>query len=132
MIQTYGLTHINLAVRDLGRALRFYEQVFGLREYGAEMDSSILRLLAGTTSSLSPRIPLPPVSAGALHISDSGSWTPATSTVPSPRPNTLEGACSVAASSLPASRMPTSPIRMAMKLRSGSSELRVPLNQPMR
>src|SRR5437868_2034030 len=34
MVQTYGLTHINLAVRDLGRTLRFYEQVFGLREYG--------------------------------------------------------------------------------------------------
>ncbi len=34
MVQTYGLTHINLAVRDMGRALRFYEQVFGLREYG--------------------------------------------------------------------------------------------------
>jgi catechol 2,3-dioxygenase-like lactoylglutathione lyase family enzyme len=34
MIQTDGLTHINLAVRDLGRALQFYEQVFGLREYG--------------------------------------------------------------------------------------------------
>ena len=34
MVQTYGLTHINLAVRDLARALRFYEQVFGLREYG--------------------------------------------------------------------------------------------------
>src|SRR5256885_14331055 len=34
MVQTHGLTHINLAVRDLGRSLRFYEQVFGLREYG--------------------------------------------------------------------------------------------------
>ena len=34
MVQTYGLTHIQLAVRDLGRALLFYEQVFGLREYG--------------------------------------------------------------------------------------------------
>src|SRR5437016_9451623 len=34
MVHTYGLTHISLAVRDLGRALRFYEQVFGLREYG--------------------------------------------------------------------------------------------------
>jgi catechol 2,3-dioxygenase-like lactoylglutathione lyase family enzyme len=33
MVQTYGLTHLNLAVRDLGRALRFYEQVFGLCEY---------------------------------------------------------------------------------------------------
>ncbi len=34
MVQTYGLTHINLAVHDMQRALRFYEQVFGLREYG--------------------------------------------------------------------------------------------------
>ena len=34
MVQTHGLRHINLAVRDLGPALRFYEQVFGLREYG--------------------------------------------------------------------------------------------------
>ncbi len=34
MIPTYGRTHINLAVRDLDRTLRFYEQVFGLREYG--------------------------------------------------------------------------------------------------
>ena len=34
MVRTYGLTHINLAVRDTNRALRFYEQVFGLREYG--------------------------------------------------------------------------------------------------
>jgi catechol 2,3-dioxygenase-like lactoylglutathione lyase family enzyme len=33
MVQTYGLTHINLAVRDLERALRFYEQAFGLCEY---------------------------------------------------------------------------------------------------
>ena len=34
MVQTYGLTHLNLAVHDMPRALRFYEQVFGLREYG--------------------------------------------------------------------------------------------------
>src|SRR5882724_6805485 len=34
MVPTYGLTHINLAVRDTERALRFYEQVFGLCEYG--------------------------------------------------------------------------------------------------
>jgi catechol 2,3-dioxygenase-like lactoylglutathione lyase family enzyme len=34
MVRTYGLTHINLAVRDTNRALRFYEQVFDLREYG--------------------------------------------------------------------------------------------------
>src|SRR5439155_14057432 len=34
MVLTYGLTHINLAVRDTERALRFYGQVFGLLEYG--------------------------------------------------------------------------------------------------
>ena len=34
MVQTYGLTHLNLAVRNTARSLRFYEQVFGLTEYG--------------------------------------------------------------------------------------------------
>jgi catechol-2,3-dioxygenase len=29
MIRTYGLTHIALAVRDAGRAAKFYEKVFG-------------------------------------------------------------------------------------------------------
>lgn len=29
MVKTYGLTHLALAVRDAGRAARFYEQVFG-------------------------------------------------------------------------------------------------------
>jgi catechol 2,3-dioxygenase-like lactoylglutathione lyase family enzyme len=33
MVRTYGLTHINLAVRDVERSLRFYEQVFGVVEY---------------------------------------------------------------------------------------------------
>jgi catechol 2,3-dioxygenase-like lactoylglutathione lyase family enzyme len=32
MIRTYGLTHISLAVRDIERSLRFYEQVFGAKE----------------------------------------------------------------------------------------------------
>ena len=32
-VRTHGLTHISLAVRDLDRALRFYERVFGVREY---------------------------------------------------------------------------------------------------
>jgi catechol 2,3-dioxygenase-like lactoylglutathione lyase family enzyme len=36
MVPTYGLTHINLAVRDTERALRIYDQVFGLREYRRE------------------------------------------------------------------------------------------------
>lgn len=32
MIQTQGLTHIHLVVRDLERSLRFYRDVFGLEE----------------------------------------------------------------------------------------------------
>jgi catechol 2,3-dioxygenase-like lactoylglutathione lyase family enzyme len=34
MIRTYGLTHINLAVRDVERSLRFYGEMFGVEEYG--------------------------------------------------------------------------------------------------
>ncbi len=33
MIKTFGLTHLNLAVRDPDRSLRFYQQLFGVREY---------------------------------------------------------------------------------------------------
>jgi catechol 2,3-dioxygenase-like lactoylglutathione lyase family enzyme len=32
MIATQGLTHIHLIVRDLERALRFYTEVFGMKE----------------------------------------------------------------------------------------------------
>ena len=33
MIETHGLTHINLAVRDPQRSLEFYRAVFGVKEY---------------------------------------------------------------------------------------------------
>lgn len=33
MVPTFGLTHIALAVADPERSLRFYEAVFGVREY---------------------------------------------------------------------------------------------------
>jgi catechol 2,3-dioxygenase-like lactoylglutathione lyase family enzyme len=32
MVQTQGLTHIHLVVRDLERSLRFYQGVFGMQE----------------------------------------------------------------------------------------------------
>jgi Glyoxalase/Bleomycin resistance protein/Dioxygenase superfamily len=131
MVQTHGLTHINLAVRDLGRTLRFYEQVFGLHEYGRG-DGLVHTKAFGrhdivtfvedaATAGLS----------GALHISAFGSSIPTTSTVPSPRWKAPEGGCSVVASSLPASLTLTLPIRMATKLRSGSNELPLPPNQAM-
>jgi catechol 2,3-dioxygenase-like lactoylglutathione lyase family enzyme len=39
MVKTHGLTHINLAVRDPERSLRFYNEVFGVREYYRDDDS---------------------------------------------------------------------------------------------
>jgi catechol 2,3-dioxygenase-like lactoylglutathione lyase family enzyme len=39
MISTYGLTHIALAVRDPERSLRFYREVFGVREYFRDDDT---------------------------------------------------------------------------------------------
>jgi catechol 2,3-dioxygenase-like lactoylglutathione lyase family enzyme len=39
MIQTHGLTHIALAVRDPDRSLRFYSSVFGVREYFRDANS---------------------------------------------------------------------------------------------
>ena len=39
MIKTHGLTHISLDVRDPDRALKFYEQVFGVKEYYRDAES---------------------------------------------------------------------------------------------
>jgi catechol 2,3-dioxygenase-like lactoylglutathione lyase family enzyme len=39
MVRTHGLTHLNLAMRDLERALRFYHDVFGVNEYFRDEDS---------------------------------------------------------------------------------------------
>ena len=33
MIKTHGLTHIGLAVKDPDRSLKFYKDVFGVKEY---------------------------------------------------------------------------------------------------
>jgi catechol 2,3-dioxygenase-like lactoylglutathione lyase family enzyme len=36
--RTHGLTHLSLAVRDPERSLRFYEAVFGVKEYYRDDD----------------------------------------------------------------------------------------------
>jgi catechol 2,3-dioxygenase-like lactoylglutathione lyase family enzyme len=39
MIKTHGLTHISLTVKDPDRSLKFYRQVFGVKEYYRDADS---------------------------------------------------------------------------------------------
>jgi catechol 2,3-dioxygenase-like lactoylglutathione lyase family enzyme len=39
MIKTHGLTHISLAVKDPDRSLKFYERVFGVKEYYRDDES---------------------------------------------------------------------------------------------
>lgn len=39
MIKTHGLSHISLAVKDLERSLKFYQDVFGVREYYRDENS---------------------------------------------------------------------------------------------
>jgi catechol 2,3-dioxygenase-like lactoylglutathione lyase family enzyme len=38
-IRTHGLTHLNLAVHDPDRSLRFYDELFGVREYYRDANS---------------------------------------------------------------------------------------------
>ena len=127
MVQTYGLTHISLAVRDLGRALRFYEQVFGLREYGR--GDGLVHTQASGRHDIITFAEDPAtagLSAGVAHFGfrlvEPEDIDRAIAEV-----ECAGGGCSVVASSRPAFPTLTSPIRMAMKLRSGSSELRLPL-----
>ena|SRR6185437_8275214 len=62
MIQTHGLTHISLAVADPERSLRFYAEVFGVREHARD-DRSIQALGPGPHDVLA--FELDPTRAGA-------------------------------------------------------------------
>src|SRR5262245_7269083 len=39
MVKTHGLSHINLAVADPDRSLKFYSKLFGVREYYRDSES---------------------------------------------------------------------------------------------
>jgi len=69
LIKTRGLTHINLAVRDAERSLRFYKQVFGVEEY-SRADGLIHTKTPGSWDVITfdPGAPHPGESAGVVHF----------------------------------------------------------------
>ena len=69
MVKTYGLTHVNLAVRDGERALEFYGQVFGL-EACSRAGGLIHCTIPGThdVMTFDPNGPTPGVAGGIAHF----------------------------------------------------------------
>jgi catechol 2,3-dioxygenase-like lactoylglutathione lyase family enzyme len=121
MVRTYGLTHINLVVRDVERSLRFYGQVFGVEEYGRTEG-----LVHARTPGCQDVITFDEHSSGAgesrgiphfgfrLH--------PGTSTRLSRKSSAPVASCSGGATSVLAAPTPTSATRMATRSRFGMSE----------
>jgi len=52
MIQTEGLTHIHLMVRNLERSLRFYQDVFGMKERFRHGENMVFLNMPGTRDSI--------------------------------------------------------------------------------
>jgi catechol 2,3-dioxygenase-like lactoylglutathione lyase family enzyme len=52
LIQTEGLTHIHLVVRDMSRSLAFYTSVFGMRELFREGDDLIFLRTPGASDTI--------------------------------------------------------------------------------
>jgi catechol 2,3-dioxygenase-like lactoylglutathione lyase family enzyme len=68
MVETQGLYHIHLAVRDLDRALRFYQDVFGMREMFRSGSSMVFLQTPGSHD----LITLNGAPADATHAGQSG------------------------------------------------------------
>jgi catechol 2,3-dioxygenase-like lactoylglutathione lyase family enzyme len=52
MIKTEGITHVHIVVRDLDRSLRFYTQVFGMRELFREGSTMVFLRTPGAADTL--------------------------------------------------------------------------------
>jgi catechol 2,3-dioxygenase-like lactoylglutathione lyase family enzyme len=53
VIETHGVCHLNLRVRDLARSLRFYREVFGAVEVLREGDAFVIISTPGTRDAIS-------------------------------------------------------------------------------
>jgi catechol 2,3-dioxygenase-like lactoylglutathione lyase family enzyme len=52
MIETEGITHIHLVVRDIARSLRFYQHVFGMQELFREGPTLVFLRTPGAEDTL--------------------------------------------------------------------------------
>ena len=48
MIQTYGLTHIQLSVKDVERSMRFYESLFGMKVHARPTETFVMMQTPGS------------------------------------------------------------------------------------
>ena len=65
MVKTHGLTHLSLAVRDPETSLRFYAEVFGVREYFRDATTIQAKGAGGWDILAFERIHRPPAGAVA-------------------------------------------------------------------
>jgi catechol 2,3-dioxygenase-like lactoylglutathione lyase family enzyme len=122
MVRTYGLTHINLVVRDAERSLRFYGQVFGVEEYG-RADGLVHTKTPGCQDVITfdERSSGAGESRGIAHFGFA-LFQPGTSTRLLTKSSTPAASCFGGANSVLAAPTPTSLTRMATKSKFGMSE----------
>src|SRR5258706_9911666 len=116
MVRTYGLTHINLVVRDVERSLWFYGQVFGVEEYG-RTEGLVHTRTPGCQDVITflTSIRRAPANHEVSHTSASGLFHPGTSTRLSRKSSTPVAGCFGGGRFFLAAPTPTSTTRMGTR-----------------